>query len=65
MCLIVNKFRHWNKKPKTAKKDILCYKVLEFRNFILTTPFQGRIVKNFRDPFLANKFDCEYKNYIS
>lgn len=30
MCLTVNKFRHWTGKAKIAKRDIPCYKILEY-----------------------------------
>lgn len=53
MCLIVNKIRHLRLKPKIAKKDILCYKVLtlksdDIQELRLTSPYMGDTVFSYK-----------------
>lgn len=48
MCLEINRWRHWKLKPKIAKRDIPCYKVLnvsegirDYMSVDLWTPYQN------------------------
>ena len=41
MCLEVNRLRHLRLKPKVAKKDIVCYKVIKYGKTGFFTPFMG------------------------
>jgi hypothetical protein len=69
MCLIVNRFRHWQLKPKVAKKNILCYKILEIDiadetyNYkkLIRTPYQGDLIKSFDKCITPDYFQEEFK----
>lgn len=39
MCLTINRFYHPRLKPKTAKKDIPCYKLVDFCGKNVSTPY--------------------------
>lgn len=65
MCLIVNRFRHWQLKPKVAKKDILCYKILEIDTAdktykrLIRTPYQSELIKSFDKCITPDYFQNE------
>lgn len=47
MCLTVSRFHHPTLKPKTAKRDIPCYKVVEFTNKGVETPYYAIRIDNY------------------
>ena len=65
MCLIVNRFRHWQLKPKVAKKDIFCYKILEIDTAsyrkLIRTPYQGDLINNFDKCITPDYFQEKFK----
>lgn len=71
MCLVINRIRHLRLKPKIARKDILCYKILKINYYDnsdsvkLVTPFQREPVFSHPDEhcLIADNFE-EHPNLV-